>query len=72
MAKLKDRQRKNIKAKWNTGQYTKTQLAKTYKVDEKVIRNLVGKENPKNADIVEASVMLEGDKKALKNPIEVR
>jgi len=72
MAKLTDRQKNNIKAKWSTGQYTKTQLAKTYKVDEKVIRNVVGKEEPTNAHLVEASLMIEGAKKGLKSPIEVR
>ena len=72
MAKLSDRQKTNIHAKWNTGQYTKTQLAKSYKVDEKVIRNIVGKEEPTNAHLVEASLMIEGAKKSLKSPTEVR
>ena len=72
MAKLTDRQKNNIIAKWNTGSYTKTQLAKSYKVNEKIIRNLVGKEEPKNADIVKAHVELEKFKKSEKSPIEIK
>lgn len=30
MAKLSDRQKKNILAKWHTGEYSKTDLAKLY------------------------------------------
>ena len=71
MAKLSDRQKNNIKAKWNTGEYTKTQLAKTYKVNEKIIRNIVGKEEPTNNHIVEAQMMLEKFKKSEKSPNEI-
>lgn len=72
MAKLTDRQRSNIIAKWNTGQYTKTALAKTYKVTEKVIRELVGKEEPINSHIVEAQLLIESIKKSEKSPIEIQ
>lgn len=71
MAKLSDRQRNNILAKWNTGNYSKTDLAKAYKVHEKTIREIVGKEPPRNAYIVEAQTALEISKKAEKTPIEV-
>ena len=72
MAKLSDRQKNNIIAKWNTGEYTKIQLAKAYKVTEKVIRNIVGLEKPTNAHIVEAGVILERAKKYGKSPLESR
>ena len=72
MAKLTDRQRVNIIAKWNTGQYTKTALAKTYKVTEKVIRELVGKDEPTNSHIVEAQLLIESVKKSEKSPIEIQ
>lgn len=70
MAKLSDRQKRNIIAKWHTGQYTKTAIAKSYKVTEKVVRDLVGKEKPRNADIVEASVIVEVAKKSDKTTSE--
>ena len=72
MAKLTDRQKLNIVAKWNTGNYTKTELAKQYKVNEKVIRELVGKEKPINAEIVEAQTKLELFKKSEKSPTEIQ
>ena len=72
MAKLSDVQKNNIIAKWNTGEYTKTELAKVYKVSEKVIRNIVGKEEPTNAHIVEAQVMIEKVKKSEKSPNEIK
>lgn len=72
MAKLTDRQKSNIKAKWDTGQYTKTALAKTYKVDEKIIREIVGKEKPINAHIVEAQLLIEETKKSEKSPNEIQ
>ena len=59
-------------AKWDTGQYTKTQLAKTYKVNEKTIRDIVGKEEPRNAHIVEAQLMVEDVKKSEKSPNEIQ
>lgn len=71
MAKLTDRQRNNILAKWHTGQYTKTELAKAYKVTEKVIRVLVDNQEPKNSHIVEAGVLFESAKKSEKSPIEI-
>ena len=71
MAKLSETQKNNIVAKWNTGEYNKSQLAKAYKVTEKVIRNIVGLEKPSSVDIVEAQVMLEKYKKSEKSPNEV-
>ena len=71
MAKLSQVQKNNIIAKWNTGQYTKVQIAKAYKVTEKVIRELVGKEPPSNADIVEAGVFFEKAKKSDKSTSEI-
>ena len=71
MAKLSQVQKNNIIAKWNTGQYTKVQIAKAYKVTEKVIRELVGKEPPSNADIVEAGVLFEKAKKSDKSTSEI-
>lgn len=71
MAKLSDRQKNNIIAKWKTGQYTKSALAKTYKVDEKTIRNITENIEPKNADFVEATLMLEKVKKSELSPIEI-
>lgn len=41
MAKLSDRQKKNILAKWHTGEYSKSDLAKLYKVDESMIRKML-------------------------------
>lgn len=70
MAKLTDRQRKNILAKWHTGQYTKTELAKQYRVTEKVVRTIVDGNPPKSAHIVEAGVLVEVAKKYEKTPIE--
>ena len=71
MAKLSQVQKNNIIAKWSTGQYTKVQIAKAYKVTEKVIRELVGKEPPSNADIVEAGVFFEKAKKSDKSTSEI-
>jgi hypothetical protein len=72
MAKLSDTKRANILAKWNTGQYTKTAIAKQYKVTEKVIREIVGKEKPTNTDFVEAQLSLEKLKKSEKSPNEIK
>lgn len=71
MAKLTDRQKNNILAKWHTGTYTKTELAKAYKVSESNIRKIVGNEQPKNADIVEAQYNLENFKKCEKSATEI-
>lgn len=71
MAKLSDRQKNNIIAKFKTGTYTNIQLAKTYKVDEKTIRNITDGISKDNADIVEAGVILEKFKKSEKSPIEI-
>lgn len=70
MAKLTDRQKSNIRAKWKTGEYTKLHLAKVYKVDEKTIRNITDGVEPENAHIVEAAVLVEKAKKSEKSPIE--
>ena len=72
MAKLTDRQKSNIKAKWDTGQYTKTALAKTYKVSDVMIGKIVGFEEPKNSHIVEAQMLLEEVKKFDKSSIEIQ
>lgn len=72
MAKITDRQKNNIIAKWNTGSYTKTQLAKTYKTSESNIRKIVGTEKPTNADVVEAQTNLENWKKCEKSAIEIK
>ena len=71
MAKITDRQKNNIIAKWKTGQYTKTSLAKLYKVDEKTIRNITDAIDTENSDIVEACLMIEKVKKSDLSPIEV-
>lgn len=72
MAKLTDRQRNNILAKWHTGQFTKMELAKAYKVDHKTIRDVIGKEQPQNADVVEAGILLEVAKNSHKTPIQIQ
>jgi len=72
MAKLSDRQKNNIIAKWNTGQYSKLQLAKTYKVSDVMIGKIVGKEQPLNAHIVEASLIIEKVKKFEKSSSDVQ
>ena len=72
MAKITDRQKSNIIAKWDTGEYTKTELAKAYKTSESNIRKIVGKEEPRNAHIVEAGIMLETLKKCEKSANEIQ
>ncbi len=72
MAKLSDRQKTNIIAKFKTGTYTNIQLAKTYKVNEKTIRNITDGISKDNSDIVEAGVLLEKAKKSEKSPIEIK
>jgi len=71
MAKLTDRQKANIKAKWDTGEYTKTELSKAYKVSDVMIGKIVGKEKPANAHLVEAGVVYEKAKKLEKSSAEV-
>ena len=44
MAKITERQKSNIIAKWNTGEYTKVELAKYYKVSESAIRKVISGE----------------------------
>ena len=60
----------NIVAKWKTGEYTKVQLAKAYKVDEKTIRKIVGTQQTTNAEIVEAGVLVEKAKMSAKSPLD--
>ncbi len=72
MAKISDRQKSNIIAKWDTGEYTKTSLAKLYKTSESNIRKIVGKEEPRNSHLVEAGVMLETLKKCENNANEIQ
>jgi hypothetical protein len=71
MAKLTDRQKNNILAKWNTGEYTKTELAKAYKVSDVMIGKIVGKEEPTNSHLVEAGVLFEKAKKLEKSSAEI-
>lgn len=71
MAKLTDRQRANILAKWHTGEYTKTELAKQYKISITMIGKIVGKEEPNNSHIVEAGVLFENAKKFNKSLTEI-
>lgn len=71
MAKLSDRQKNNILAKWHTGQYTKIELAKAYKISEAMVRKICGNEQPKNSDIVEAGVIFEKAKKCGKSASEI-
>jgi len=70
MAKLSDRQKNNILAKWNTGTFTKVSLAKKYKVSEKIIRNIVDGKEPKHGHLVAEQVSLNERKKSELSPIE--
>ena len=72
MAKLTLRQKENIKALYDTGNYSKNSLAKKYKVDEKTVRRIVGKEPPKHKELVEDIVSVEVRKKAELKPSEIR
>jgi len=72
MAKLSERQKINMKAKWDTGQYTKIALAKLYKVSDVMVGKIVGNEDPKNSHIVEAQVYLENVKKLDKSSTEIQ
>ena len=60
--KITKRQKKNIIAKWMTGEYTKTELAKIYKVSEGTIRNVIGKKEPTHQALVDEAVNLERKK----------
>lgn len=71
MAKLSSQQKKNIQAKWDTGNYSKTELAKKYKISEGAVRKIVGIEEPKNADIVKVQTELELFKKCEKSTNEI-
>lgn len=72
MAKLSLRQKENIKALYHTGNYSKNQIAKKYKVDEKTVRRVIGSEQPKHGDLVEEAVKIEVRKKAELLPSEAR
>jgi len=72
MAKLTLKQKENIKALFDTGNYSKNGLAKKYKVDEKTVRRIIGKEPPKHKDLVEKAVEVEVRKKAELKPSELR
>jgi hypothetical protein len=63
MAKLSDRQKANIIAKFKTGIYTNIQLAKTYKISESMVRKICDGIGKENAHIVEAQTTLENAKK---------
>jgi predicted DNA-binding protein YlxM (UPF0122 family) len=71
MAKLTDRQKNNIIAKWKTGQYTLRDIADLYKVDHKTIHRIVENIPKENADIIEAQTQLEIFKKSTKSPQEI-
>lgn len=71
MAKLTDRQKNNIIAKWKTGVYTQRDLAKTYKVDVAIINRIVKEIDKENADLVEAGVLFQNAKKSTKSQQEI-
>ena len=71
MAKLTERQKNNIVAKWKTGQYTLRDIANLYKVDHKTIHRIVEDVPKENADIIEAQTQLEILKKSTKTPQEI-
>jgi len=71
MAKLTERQKINIIAKWNTGQYTKAELAKAYKISDVMVGKIIGKEKPTNSHIVEAGLIVEKAKKLNKSSAEI-
>ncbi len=72
MAKLTIRQKENIKALYDTGNYSKNGLAKKYKVDEKTVRRIVGKEPPKHKGLVDEALDIEVRKKTELKPSELR
>ena len=72
MAKLTLKQKENIKALFDTGNYSKNGLAKKYKVNEKTVRRIVGKEPPKHRDLVDKAIEVEVRKKAELKPSELR
>jgi len=72
MAKLSERQRNNILALWDTGSFTKTAIAKKYKVSEKIIRNIVDGNAPKNKALVDEQLLLNERKKSELSPIEIK
>jgi len=63
MAKLTDRQKNNLIAKYKTGAYTNIQLAKAYKITEGAVRKICKGVEKDNSDLVEAQVRLEQVKK---------
>ena len=65
MAKLTDRQKENILAKWSTGSYSKSELARAYKVTETTIRRVVDKTPPKHEKLVAKAVEVEVEKSRL-------
>lgn len=71
MAKLTDRKRNNIVAKWKTGVYTQRELAKTYNVDVATINKIVKGIPKENANLVEAGVVFENAKRATKSQQEI-
>ena len=72
MAKLTERQKKNIIARFKTGEYSKRELAKQYKVNEKTIRVITEGETHTNAHIVEVGAIYEAAKKSAKSPQEIK
>lgn len=72
MAKLTDRQKNNLIAKFKTGTYTNIELAKKYKISESMVRKITKGINKENSHIVEAGVVLENAKKCEKSAIEIK
>ena len=71
MAKLTDRQKNNIIAKWKTGTFTQRELGKLYKVDVATINKIVKDIDKENVDIIEASLIVEKAKKSTKSQQEI-
>lgn len=72
MAKVSDRQKSNIRAKYKTGAYSNIQLAKAYKTSESNIRKICDGIGKENADIVEVQTALEDLKKCDKSANEIK
>ena len=67
-----DRQKDNILAKWNTGQYSKSELARKYKISEAYVRKLIKGKPPKYKELVEVSSAIEVLKKCETNSTELK
>jgi len=61
-----------IIAAWKTGKFkTPYAVGKEFKIDRKTAQKIIDGIPQSNADIVEASVVVENAKKSLKNPVEI-